>query len=138
MNFDLGKFILWVLDALFVLGTMKLRGIKEGIAILSPRCHYFRKSVECIFHIEIHCIGGISCNSAKGSMFSLGCIQALRCNTNDCPTGRAMQKTALKNGLVVTDKSAHVYKFHKNTVHSAKELSGVSEPTHSFELTIND
>jgi hypothetical protein len=138
MNFDLGKFILWVLDALFVLGTMKLRGIKEGIAILSPRCHYFRKSVECIFHIEIHCIGGISCNSAKGSMFSLGCIQALRCNTNDCPTRRAMQKTALKNGLVVTDKSAHVYKFHKNTVDAAKELSGVSEPTHSFELTIND
>jgi len=71
-------------------------------------------------------------------MFSLGFIQALRCNTNDCPTGRAMQKTALKNGLVVTDKSAHVCKFHKNTVDAAKELSGVSEPTHSFELTIND
>jgi glutamate synthase domain-containing protein 2 len=96
------------------------------------------KALSAFSILKYIALGGFSCNSAKGSMFSLGCIQALRCNTNDCPTGRAMQKTALKNGLVVTDKSAHVCKFHKNTVDAAKELSGVSEPTHSFELTIND
>ncbi len=67
-------------------------------------------------------LGADICNSARGFMFSLGCIQALRCNNNECPTGVATQNKMLMKGLVVTDKSERVFNFHKNTLHAANEL----------------
>jgi glutamate synthase domain-containing protein 2 len=67
-------------------------------------------------------LGADICNSARGFMFSLGCIQALKCNNNECPTGVATQNKMLMKGLVVTDKSERVYHFHKNTLHAANEL----------------
>lgn len=67
-------------------------------------------------------MGADMCNSARGFMFSLGCIQALRCNTNNCPTGVAMQDKMLMKGHVVTDKSEGVFRFHKNIVNAANEL----------------
>lgn len=67
-------------------------------------------------------MGADMCNSARGFMFSLGCIQALRCNTNNCPTGVATQDKMLMKGLVVTDKSERVFYYHKNTLHAANEL----------------
>ncbi len=66
--------------------------------------------------------GADLCNSARGFMFSLGCIQALRCNTDQCPTGVATQNRMLMRGLVVADKSERVYHFHKNTLRGAMEL----------------
>jgi glutamate synthase domain-containing protein 2 len=59
-------------------------------------------------------------------MFSLGCIQALKCNNNTCPTGVATQDKMLMKGLVVTDKSERVYHFHHNTLHAANELLAAS------------
>lgn len=44
-------------------------------------------------------------------MFALGCIQALKCNTNKCPTGVATQDENLMKGLVVEDKSERVYQY---------------------------
>jgi len=67
-------------------------------------------------------LGADLCNSARGFMFSLGCIQALRCNTNDCPTGVATQDKMLVRGLAVTEKKDRVYHFHHNTLHAAMEL----------------
>ena len=42
-------------------------------------------------------------------MFALGCIQALKCNTNKCPTGITTQDRELVNGIVVPDKAERVY-----------------------------
>lgn len=67
-------------------------------------------------------MGADLCNNARGFMFALGCIQALRCNTNACPTGVATQDKMLIKGLDVTDKSERVYHFHKNTLHTCNEL----------------
>ena len=67
-------------------------------------------------------MGADLCNNARGFMFALGCIQALRCNTNNCPTGVATQDKMLIKGLDVTDKSERVYHFHKNTLHTCNEL----------------
>ncbi|GEC72184.1 FMN-binding glutamate synthase family protein [Flavobacterium flevense] len=67
-------------------------------------------------------LGADMCNSARGFMFSLGCIQALRCHNNQCPTGVATQNKMLMKGLVVTDKSERVYHYHRNTLHAANEL----------------
>jgi len=57
-------------------------------------------------------------------MLSLGCIQALQCNTNHCPTGVATQDPSLVNGLVVSQKNKRVANFHKATIKSFAEILG--------------
>lgn len=71
-------------------------------------------------------IGADTCNSARAMMFALGCIQARRCNNNDCPTGVATQNPSLVAGLDVPDKAERVYRFQKATVHAFLELLGAS------------
>jgi glutamate synthase domain-containing protein 2 len=53
-------------------------------------------------------------NTARGFMFSLGCIQALRCHTNTCPTGIATHDIKLQRGLVVEEKFARVANYCLN------------------------
>ena len=71
------------------------------------------------------------CNAARAMMISLGCIQALECNTNTCPTGVATQNPKLFKGLDVNDKRMRVANFHHETIKSAVELmaaAGISHP----------
>jgi len=82
-------------------------------------------------------LGADMCNSARGFMFSLGCIQALRCHNNECPTGVATQNKMLMKGLVVTDKSDRVYHFHKNTLHAANELLAAAGKNSYADVDIN-
>ncbi len=77
------------------------------------------------------CIGADFAVSARGFMFSLGCIQALQCNKNTCPTGVATHNAALQRGLVVTDKAERVYQYAKNMRKEVGILAhscGVPEP----------
>jgi glutamate synthase domain-containing protein 2 len=67
-------------------------------------------------------LGADVCNSARGMMIALGCIQALECNTNHCPTGVATQNPDLSQGLVVEDKRTRVRNYHHETVNSAVEI----------------
>ncbi len=69
-------------------------------------------------------LGADTCNAARAMMMALGCIQALRCNTNQCPTGVATQNPVLVKGLNVTDKARRVANFHKETIKSVAELIG--------------
>ena len=68
-------------------------------------------------------LGADVCNSARAMMFALGCIQALRCNTNQCPTGVATQDPELVRGLHVGDKATRVARFHRETVKSFLKCS---------------
>lgn len=79
-------------------------------------------------------IGADLTNSARAMMFALGCIQAQKCNTNDCPTGVATQNPDLVAGLVVEDKAVRVKSFQKNTVRAFQELLAASGMTHPSEL----
>lgn len=79
------------------------------------------------FHIlKAIALGADICYSARGMMMSLGCIQALQCNTNHCPVGIATQNKELIAGLDVTDKRARVASFHRKTIHSFIELLGAA------------
>jgi glutamate synthase domain-containing protein 2 len=84
------------------------------------------------FHIvRAISLGADMCNSARAMMMALGCIQALECNKNSCPTGVATQDPTLVAGLVVDDKKVRVANFHKHTVESFVELlaaSGLDSP----------
>jgi glutamate synthase domain-containing protein 2 len=79
-------------------------------------------------------LGADMCNSARGMMFALGCIQALSCNTNRCPTGVATQDKILMKGLVVDDKKTRVANFHKATVESAVQMIGAAGLQHPDDI----
>lgn len=67
-------------------------------------------------------LGADAIYCARAFMLSLGCIQALVCNRNNCPTGVATQDPSLTIGLVVTDKCKRVANFHKHTLESVEEI----------------
>ncbi|TSJ37326.1 FMN-binding glutamate synthase family protein [Mucilaginibacter corticis] len=79
-------------------------------------------------------LGADMCNSARGMMFALGCIQALECNTNRCPTGVATQDKTLMKGLVVDDKKTRVANFQKQTVSSAIQMIGAAGLQHPNDI----
>jgi glutamate synthase domain-containing protein 2 len=97
-------------------------------------------------------LGADLCHIARGFMFSLGCIQALLCNTNHCPTGITTQNWWLKRGLDPEDKSVRVASY-LNAVHhdvmmivralglqhpseiSRKHMSMIVEPGRRVALT---
>lgn len=79
-------------------------------------------------------MGADMVNSARGFMLSLGCIQALRCNNNTCPTGVATQDPSLAAGLFVPDKRHRVATFHRETVKSAAEIMGAMSVAKTSDL----
>lgn len=80
-------------------------------------------------------LGADWCNSARGFMFSVGCIQAQRCHTNRCPVGVTTQNPRLQRALVVPDKAVRVHQFHRNTVHALAEMVAAMGLDHPSELS---
>ena len=74
--------------------------------------------------IKLVALGADVIYSARAMMMALGCIQALRCNTNHCPTGITTQNPFLVAGLVVKDKRKRVATFHKKTIEITAHLIG--------------
>ncbi len=74
-------------------------------------------------------------NTARGFMFSLGCIQSLNCHNNTCPTGIATSDKGRQRGLVVADKAVRVANFHRNTVKALMEVIGAAGCRHPSELS---
>jgi len=74
-------------------------------------------------------------NTARGFMFSLGCIQSLNCHNNTCPTGIATSDKARQRGLVVADKAIRVRNYQRNTVKALMEVVGAAGCEHPCELT---
>jgi glutamate synthase domain-containing protein 2 len=69
-------------------------------------------------------LGADLCNSARGMLLSLGCIQARRCNTNNCPTGVATSDPELMHGLDPADKKVRVANYQRGTMHAFADLLG--------------
>jgi glutamate synthase domain-containing protein 2 len=77
------------------------------------------------------CLGADFVNIARGFMFALGCIQAMQCNRNTCPTGITTHDPGLQKGLVVADKSQRVNNYAKNMLKEVGMIAhscGVHEP----------
>jgi glutamate synthase domain-containing protein 2 len=77
------------------------------------------------------CVGADFINSARGFMFALGCIQALQCNKNTCPTGITTHDLDLQKGLNPEDKAVRVMYYQKNMVKEVGIIAhscGVREP----------
>ncbi len=79
-------------------------------------------------------LGADWCNSARGFMFALGCIQAQTCHSGNCPTGVTTQDPTRQLALVVPSKAERVQNFHEHTLEALQELmeaSGLKTP-HDF------
>ncbi|MEZ4852757.1 FMN-binding glutamate synthase family protein [Flavobacterium sp.] len=114
----------------FVYDCLKGFGLKNEIKIIASG-----KVVSGFDIIRALSLGADLCNSARGMMMALGCIQALECHANTCPTGVATQDPVLMKGLVPADKSVRVAQYHKETIHSALELMASAGLTHPDEVT---
>jgi len=80
-------------------------------------------------------LGADWCNSARGFMFALGCIQAQACHTGHCPTGVTTQDPIRQQALVVPDKATRVFNFHQQTLHALQELVQAAGLQHPGEIT---
>jgi len=82
-------------------------------------------------------MGADWCNSARGFMFAVGCIQAMKCHTGRCPTGVTTQDAARQRALVVPDKADRVFNFHENTLKALAELIAAAGLTHPSQLRLD-
>jgi glutamate synthase domain-containing protein 2 len=119
-----------LLDALaFADNALRGFGIRDQLRLIASG------RVFTGFHIvRAMALGADTCNSARAMMMALGCIQALQCNKNTCPTGVSTQNPALMKGLVVEDKKHRVANFHKHTVESFVELIGAAGIDHPGKI----
>ncbi|MCO5132348.1 MAG: FMN-binding glutamate synthase family protein [Xanthobacteraceae bacterium] len=79
-------------------------------------------------------LGADWCNSARGFMFALGCIQSLSCHTDRCPTGVATQDPSRNRALVVPLKLERVCNYHAATLHALSELVAAAGLAHPSEI----
>ncbi len=84
-------------------------GLKERIRVVAAG-----KLVTAAHGAWALCAGADFVNTARGFMFSLGCIQAMRCHKNTCPTGITTHNPRLQNGLVVEEKYLRVANYARN------------------------
>lgn len=105
-------------DALtFVTTTLINFGLKKHIKIIVSS-----RIVTGFDILKVIALGADACYSARGMMFALGCIQALKCNEDVCPVGVATQQPHLYKGLNVDDKYVRVAQFHRNTLRATVEI----------------
>ncbi len=116
----------------FVRNALVGTGLREHIRIIASG-----KIISGFDMISKFALGADMCNSARGMMFSLGCIQARRCNKNTCPTGVTTQKPDRVYALDVDDKAPRVRNFHDATIESALDVLGAAGLDRISDLTPN-
>jgi glutamate synthase domain-containing protein 2 len=80
-------------------------------------------------------LGADWCNSARGFMFAVGCIQSQSCHTDRCPTGVATQDPLRQRALVVPDKAERVFQFHRQTLAALAELVAAAGLDHPSQIS---
>ena len=93
------------------------------------------KVVSAFDIVRMMALGADWCNSARGFMFALGCLQAQTCHTGNCPTGVTTQDPVRQQALIVPDKTERVWRFHENTLHALKELVQAAGLLHPGDIT---
>jgi glutamate synthase domain-containing protein 2 len=113
---------------LLVHNTLRGVGLRDKI-----RVGCAGKVISAFDIARLMALGADWCNSARGFMFALGCLQAQTCHTGHCPTGVTTQDPLRQQSLVVGDKTERVFNFHQETLKALKELveaAGLQHPQH--------
>lgn len=114
----------------FVNNILRGLDIRQHIKIMASG------KITSAFHVaRAISLGADACYQARGMMIALGCIQALLCNTNECPTGITTQDPKLTVGLVPSDKKVRVANYHEETIKNFVELLGAAGLVKAEDLT---
>lgn len=105
----------------FVHNALRGAGLREEIRIGAAG-----KIISAYDIARAFALGADWCNSGRGFMFAIGCIQAQSCHTNKCPVGIATQDMLRQKALDVGNKSDRVARFHRNTMHALAEIAGAA------------
>jgi glutamate synthase domain-containing protein 2 len=81
------------------------------------------------------CVGADAINNGRGFLFSLGCIQAMQCNKNTCPTGISTHNPKLQRGLVTTDKAERVANYQRNMIQELNVIAHACGVPNARHLT---
>jgi glutamate synthase domain-containing protein 2 len=106
--------------------TLKKHQLRERIRVISSG-----KLINPAGVAAALCLGADCVNSARGFMFALGCVQALQCNKNTCPTGITTHDPDLQKGLDPANKATRVANYARNLQHEVEVIChscGVAEP----------
>ncbi len=114
---------------IIVSNTLLQFGLKDKIKIIAAG-----KILTGFDIIKTIALGADACYSARGMMLALGCIQALECNSNHCPTGVATQDPQLVVGLDIPDKSRRVTNYHFHTIEAVAEILAATGLRTTHEL----
>ncbi len=114
---------------LFVHNALLGCGLRDRIRVVCSA-----KIVTGFNMVQRMAIGADLCNAARAMMIALGCIQAVKCNTNRCPVGVTTQDPDLVRGLNVMDKEVRVFNYHRNTVRSFLEILAAAGVDHPDDL----
>lgn len=117
----------------FASKTLQLYGLKSQVKIIAAG-----KVISGFDILKLLALGASACYSSRGMMFSLGCIQALQCDSGKCPVGVATQNPALYKGLNVADKKVRVANFHNNTIKATIELMEACGFKSLQEITVSN
>ena len=101
--------------------TLLEYGIRNKIKIISSGKVFSEFDI-----ISKIALGADLVNTARAMMLALGCIQALRCNTNRCPTGVTTHNPNLTYGLIPEEKYKRVERYHNETVKRVMEVIGAA------------
>ncbi|MGB5863005.1 MAG: FMN-binding glutamate synthase family protein [Sulfitobacter sp.] len=105
----------------FVHNTLRGAGIRDQIKIGAAG-----KIISAFDIARALALGADWCNSARGFMFAIGCIQAQACHTNHCPVGVATQDPLRARALDPVHKSERVARFHRETLDALGEMTGAA------------
>ncbi len=117
-------------------GLLLVHNTLVGIGLRSRiRIGCAGKIVSAFDIVRARALGADWCNSARGFMFALGCIQSQSCHTDRCPTGVTTQDPRRQEALVVPDKADRVFSFHRNTMNALRELLQAAGVEHPSEIS---
>ena len=122
----------------FAVDTLIAFDLKKDIVVIAAG-----RITSAFDMVKALALGADACYSARAMMMAVGCIQALECHSNKCPTGVATQDQKLMKGLDVPSKSDRVANFHKKTIYAFVEMmaaAGIDHPSkikrsHVFKRT---
>ena len=111
---------------------LRAEGLRERIAVIASGKLVTPEDVAWAF-----CVGADFVNAARGFMFALGCIQALKCDENTCPTGITTHNKRLQRGLDPTNKAVRVMNYCKTIQKEVDMIAHSCGVDHPRDLTRN-
>jgi glutamate synthase domain-containing protein 2 len=111
-----------------VVNALTEAGMRDRVKVIASGKMIVPSAVASAF-----CMGADFVVSARGFMFSLGCIQAMKCNMNTCPTGITTHDKRLQRGLVPADKAERVARYQRQMEKEVAMIAhscGAAEPRH--------